>query len=56
MSVNAWWWEENMIHGCIYHVMRQYTLLWCVRVDEMPQPILLYDGFPVQQQPHVTSE
>ncbi|XP_018305090.1 uncharacterized protein [Mycetomoellerius zeteki] len=54
MSVNSWWWEKKLINGCIYHVLRQYTLLWCLRIEEKPRVITIFDNVPNEQELDVT--
>jgi hypothetical protein len=49
MRTNWWWWEERMMMGCMYHVFRQYTLLWCVRMEEKPLPIIVFDEERLEQ-------
>ncbi|XP_020279763.1 uncharacterized protein LOC109852736 isoform X3 [Pseudomyrmex gracilis] len=44
MSINSWWWEEKLLNGCMYHVLRQYTLLWCLRIEEKPRAITIFDS------------
>jgi len=39
MKTNWWWWEERITRGALYHVFRQYTMLWCVRIEKKP-PLL----------------
>lgn len=54
MSINSWWWEDKMLHGCAYHVFRQYTLLWCLRIEEKPRAIAVFDSTPQEQESVVT--
>lgn len=54
MSVNSWWWEKKLINGCMYHVFRQYTLLWCIRIEEKPRVITIFDSEPPEQELDVT--
>ncbi|EZA47456.1 hypothetical protein X777_15583, partial [Ooceraea biroi] len=55
MSTNSWWWEERMLHGCLHHVFRQYTLSWCVRIEEKPRLITIFDGVPEEQRRDATT-
>ncbi|KYN01007.1 hypothetical protein ALC62_08233, partial [Cyphomyrmex costatus] len=50
MSVNSWWWEKKLINGCMYHVFRQYTLLWCLRIEEKPRVITIFDSATHEQE------
>ncbi|EGI71005.1 hypothetical protein G5I_00114 [Acromyrmex echinatior] len=50
MSINSWWWEKKLINGCMYHVFRQYTLLWCLRIEEKPRLITIFDSAPNEQE------
>ncbi|XP_018353662.1 PREDICTED: uncharacterized protein LOC108755259 [Trachymyrmex septentrionalis] len=50
MSINSWWWEKKLINGCMYHVFRQYTLLWCLRIEEKPRVITIFDSAPNEQE------
>ncbi|XP_011691566.1 PREDICTED: uncharacterized protein LOC105452290 [Wasmannia auropunctata] len=54
MSINSWWWEKKLINGCAYHVVRQYTLLWCLRIEEKPRVITIFDSAPQEQELDVT--
>lgn len=54
MSINSWWWDENILNGCMYHVFRQYTLLWCLRIEERPRVITMFDSTLRVQEQDVT--
>lgn len=56
MSINSWWWDKNIPNGCMYHVFRQYTLLWCLRIEEKPRVITIFDSIeePEEQEQDVT--
>lgn len=50
MSINSWWWDKNIPNGCMYHVFRQYTLLWCLRIEEKPRVITIFDSTTEEQE------
>ncbi|CAL1676252.1 unnamed protein product [Lasius platythorax] len=54
MSINSWWWDKKILHGCMYHVLRQYTLLWCLRIEQRPYVIRMFDSTPEEQEQDVT--
>lgn len=54
MSINSWWWDKKILNGCMYHVLRQYTLLWCLRIEQRPYVIRMFDSTPEEQEQDVT--
>lgn len=54
MSINSWWWDKKMLNGCMYHVFRQYTLLWCIRIEQKPYVIRIFDSISQEQEQDAT--